>query len=323
MSKVTVLNLDALSYSGTTWLNLLLGSHPDVFALGPPHRVWSLKDEKFEGACLIHGKACEFWSGFGENWDKKENFFLALARHSGKKIFLIDNAHQEFIDVTMKHQDVEVLQGRYIRDARAITASYVRKMSDKGISYIDSIQPTGWFYASFMSIPSLNELQNAGQFVTHYEDAVKDQTKFLKTAGDYLGIDYDESAYRFWEADHHITSGNQGPIAMIKLYQGENVGDFESKSVYQEQLDRLIKNPTKAFSDERWKKQLTNDDLQEFDRLLGKKNSALGYQRSHSDLATRNHIYNIRKHSSLNHILVALKNTRAAQNIKSILKKVK
>lgn len=282
MKKIKVLNLSALSYSGTTWLNLLLGSHPEVFTLGPPHRVWALREEKLKGACLVHGESCKFWSGFGEFWNQTDNFFIALSEYSGKSIFLMDNASQDFIDATMRHPDIEVLSGRYVRDARAITASYARKMADKGVSYIESIQPKSWFYTSFMSIPSIENLKKSSQMVVHYEEAVDNQAAFLKKAGDFLRIEYEQDAFKFWEADHHITSGNQGPIAMIKLHQGLNVGNFESREIYEKQLERLKEYPTKAFSDERWRDQLSLDDLTEFDKLMGKKNAELGYQRDHS-----------------------------------------
>jgi len=281
MNRVKVLNLSALSFSGTTWLNLLLGSHSDVFALGPPHRVWALRNKNFDGACLIHGRDCEFWSGFDKYWDQRENFFVALADFSGKSIFLMDNAPQDIIDATMNHPSVEILHGYYIRDARAITASYARKMTAKGISYVDSIQPDGWFYPSFMALPSLKELENSGSLVVHYEKAANDQVGFLKKAGEFLDIEYDQAAFRFWEAEHHITSGNQGPIAMIKLHQGVAVGNFEGKETYVSQLQRLKEDPTKAFRDERWQNQLDSKDLFEFDKLMGEKNADRGYQRSH------------------------------------------
>ncbi|MBX2869825.1 MAG: hypothetical protein KTR18_14190 [Acidiferrobacterales bacterium] len=279
MSKIKVLNISALSYSGTTWLNLLLGSHDDVFALGPPHRVWEARETGFESLCLVHGTACKFWPAFSKFWDREQNFFVALSEFSGKKIFVMDNAHAEFIEACFGHPEIEVLQGRYIRDGRAITASYARKMAHTGLSYIESIQPEGWFYPSFQSVPSLNDLQRNGDLVVRYEDAVKDQKKFLETTGKFLGITYYDDTYRFWEKEHHITVGNQGPIAMVQMHQGLKVANFESKKVYQEQLDTLKVNPLEAFSDERWRTQLTSEDRNEFDFLLGKKNAELGYTR--------------------------------------------
>lgn len=279
MSTIKVLNIQTLSYSGTTWLNLLLGSHPETFAFGPPHRAWGMRDKKFEGACLVHGQGCEFWTRFGRKWDGKENFFVALAEQSGKRIFLMDNAPQDFINATMTHPDVELLHGRYVRDGRAITASFARKMKAKGIEYIPSIMPDGWFYHSFQGIPLLDTLRSMGHLVVRYEDAVNDQAAFLGMAGDFLGITYGEESYRFWEWDHHITSGNQGPIQMVRLHQGLAMPNFESAEVYRAQLERLQTDPAAAFSDERWKNQLVREELFWFDQLMGGKNEQLGYER--------------------------------------------
>lgn len=279
MGRIKVLNIQTLSYSGTTWLNLLLGSHPEAFAFGPPHRAWGLRDKKFEGACLVHGPGCEFWTRFGERWDGKENFFVALSRESGKRIFLMDNAQQDFINATMSHPDVELLHGRYVRDGRAITASFARKMRSKGMTYRNSIMPDGWFYPSFQGIPLLATLKSMGHLVVHYEDAVRNQAAFLKAAGDFLGVQYDDSAYRFWEADHHLTVGNLGPITMVRLAHGLSTANFESADVYREQLERLKDDPTATFSDERWKTQLSREELFWFDQILGGKNEQLGYER--------------------------------------------
>ena len=147
---IKVLNISALSYSGTTWLNLILGSHKKALAIGPPHRLWEARSNKFEDVCRIH-KNCPFWRGFGKSWDQKENFFVALSRYSGKEVFLMDNAPENFLKETVAHSQIELVNGYYVRDARAITASYARKNADQGVTYEQSIQPNGWFHFSFMN----------------------------------------------------------------------------------------------------------------------------------------------------------------------------
>ena len=56
-------------------------------------------------------------------WNREDNFFVALSQFSGKRIFLMDNAPADFITETMQDPEIQVLEGRYIRDARAITAA--------------------------------------------------------------------------------------------------------------------------------------------------------------------------------------------------------
>ena len=82
---VRVVVINSLSYSGTTWLNAVLGSHRDAFALGPAHRVWEMRHKGWEEACLIHGKSCPFWPKFHLEYDERDNFFTQLAKASGKR----------------------------------------------------------------------------------------------------------------------------------------------------------------------------------------------------------------------------------------------
>jgi hypothetical protein len=93
---VTIVAINSLSYTGTTWLNAVLGSHPRSFALGPPKRVYEKRGSGWDDACLVHGDACPFWPVFHRNYDPKRNFFLQLAEASDRD----DNHQQSDCDVT-------------------------------------------------------------------------------------------------------------------------------------------------------------------------------------------------------------------------------
>jgi len=214
--KPVVVQCDALSYSGTTWLNLCLGTHEKAMTLGPPHGLWAAKDSGLSNICLVHGKDCPFWPAFDAAWDRSENFFKALMTFSGTTHFVFDNPPADFIDAYMQPADVDVKRLRYVRDARAITASYARKVP--ATSFYDSIQPDGWFYHSFMAIPAEADVTDAAY--VRYEDCAQDLPNFLAKAATHIGLDYAGQNTRFWEADHHITSGNTGPINMVRLHQG-------------------------------------------------------------------------------------------------------
>ena len=45
-----IINLNCLSYSGVTWINLVLGSNNKSLYIGPPHRLFNEKNIKL---CLI------------------------------------------------------------------------------------------------------------------------------------------------------------------------------------------------------------------------------------------------------------------------------
>lgn len=265
---ITVVSIDALSYSGTTWLNLLLGSHEKAFTLGPPDRVWELQDKGFVGANLVHGIKDTFWKSFNHYWDRKENFLVALANYANVSHIIFDNPSEKFKNTVMLDKKIVVKKMQYIRDGRAITASYKRLHPDK--KYIDTLLPSGWFYHAFKAWKISHQ-----QFYRH-EDCLQDPFNFLKSAGEYVGLNYSKDAIRFWEWDHHITSGNPGPIVFIKLAKGYKI---ESHEFYKKQFEKACRNPLNCYKADRWKKELSREELFQFDFMLGKNNEGLGYKR--------------------------------------------
>lgn len=274
---VNVVRVHALSYSGTTWLNLVLGSHPDGFALGPPMRAWKkLRPDNFEGACLVHNKDCEFWNSFAQEWNGETNFLAAIANKSGASHIFFDNPQRDFIEEVMEDDALNVIDVRYVRDARAISASKARKLGDAA-TYYETILPDGWLSPSFHRIPKPSDAPNV--IYARYEDAVIKPLTFFPEFMSKLGLEFTPDMLKFWETDHHITSGNVGPIGMTRLHHGQALGNFESRDVYEKQLAESKAAPDKPFNDERWKTQLTREDLFFFDILMGAKNAELGYAR--------------------------------------------
>ena len=279
--RVTVVAVDALSYSGTTWLNLVLGSHEKAFTLGPPHRIWGMKDKGFEGANLVWGDKDTFWKGFDEGWDRKENFLVALADYANVSHIVFDNPSAEFRAEVMSDPRIHVKSLRYFRDGRAITASYKRR--NPHVGYLDSILPSGWLYHSFMGTAAC-KVDKSEQSTFHYEGCHADPLGFLERAGEFIGLHYADSALRFWEWDHHITSGNQGPIAFLKLAKRLPV---QGMDFYKKQFERMQDDPLHGFSDERWRNDLTREDLFLFDLILGRKNASHGYERDRFSIRER------------------------------------
>ena len=281
--KVKVIKVNALSYSGTTWINLMLGSHPSVFTLGPPEDVWK-SAPAFDEVCLIHGESCSFWRGFANQWGEGDNLLLSLAEYAGVSHILFDSPSPEFLKSEMDHPDIEIIELWYTRDARAITASYSRK--NPQLDYVDTIAPDGWFYHSFMNFESPSS-ETSEHFVK-YEDVVAEPLESLQRIGRLLGLEYDESHLRFWEHDHHITCGNAGPIAMIKTHTGIPVdtSSIELKT-YVENYENAREQGAGVYLDERWKDLLDERELARFDRLLGQKNATLGYPRDFSNFWER------------------------------------
>ncbi|NNL64972.1 MAG: hypothetical protein HKP30_01890, partial [Myxococcales bacterium] len=83
-AAVHVVKVLSPSYTGTTWLNLVLGGHARAFTIGPPDRVWQLREQGFDDACRVHAADCPFWPAFFRAYRPGENFYLQLAAFSGR-----------------------------------------------------------------------------------------------------------------------------------------------------------------------------------------------------------------------------------------------
>jgi hypothetical protein len=270
-NRVKVVVVMSISFTGTTWLNAIIGSHEQCFLLGPAERVWQARKTGLADACLIHDKDCPFWPGFFKHYDTNKNFFIQLAEQSGKPIIVTNNPVKKGAGTELKHPDIEVQYIQLIRDPRAIWASYMRKNPEA--DPLDSL--VNWLYPAVRKF-KFNE-DNPDHLSLRYEDVLDDQLKVLQRVGKFIGLDYDERSLRFWEWNHHITSGNMGTISLLKLGQGLPVQNFEERSFYETQFENMKTNGQPRFIDERWKTELTSRNLFLYELLCGEHHERFGY----------------------------------------------
>ncbi len=271
---VTVVVIYSLSYTGTTWLNFVLGSHPDAFALGPCDRPLGLARDNAPQACRVHGASCPFWPRFYESWAEEENFFLHLARLSGKRVIVTNNPLPQGGGKALEHPDVVVKPIYLVRDGRAVADSYASKFPN--LSFLEVCRD--WLAPSFHQFQW--DLDDPDRLCLRYEDVLADQRGMLQRVGRFVGLDYHPRALRFWEHDHHPAAGNQGPIFMIKQFQGIPVsGHSRDRAFYEEQYRKLLENPDHQFEADRWHERRSTRELFLFDMICGKRNGELGYGR--------------------------------------------
>ena len=139
---VTVVVVNSLSYTGTTWLNLVLGSHPRTFTIGPPDRVYNLlKQQTIDqpvDACRVHGPECEFWQGFCDRYLATENYFIQLAEYAKRDVLVINNPIPNGAGLELEHPSIVLKPIQFIRDGRAVAASYRRKHPNE--SFFDGVK---------------------------------------------------------------------------------------------------------------------------------------------------------------------------------------
>ena len=269
-TPVTIVNITSPSYTGTTWLCLLLGSHPRALTVGPPDRVWGLRDAGFADACRVHGKDCGFWSGFAERYDPGRNFYVQLADYADKDYIVINNPTPAHEKAEMRHPDIVIKPIRIVRDGRALACSFSRHLKvDMHDAIREHIRP---LFGQFPLETDRDDMIGA-----RYEDVLGDQRAWLERFGRFIGIEYPADALEFWTYDHHMTSGNAGTMALLKFFQGIEVRNFKDRGFYESQFERM-RAGEKSFDDQRWRGELGRRELYQFDRYCGVGNAAWGYE---------------------------------------------
>ncbi len=290
---VTVVNIQSVSYTGTTWINLLLGCHQRAFALGPPARILELLEQGKEqagSACRVHQDECTFWPSFFDKYDTARNFFVQLAEATNKDVIVINNpALDGAAAKQLIHPDIQVRELRIVRDGRSVVASYLRHHPEAGF-----IQAANDWFCPFASQFHFDPT-DPDTLSMHYESVAEDPARFRAAAGEFIGLTYPENFHRFWEFDHHATAGNAGPIGVVRRRQGYKYRGREAKE-REQKYQRIISEPDRPPVEQRWTA-WTDRERAQFDLLAGHINEAWGYPRDrfplrlieeiHAELATQ------------------------------------
>ena len=279
MAKITVVNVVSCSYTGTTWLNILLGCHQRAMALGPFDVVWNRRRGGLADCCQIHGESCPLWREFARRYDENRNFFVQLSELTGKDVFVINNPHDSQCE--LDHEDVRERVIRLFRDGRAISASFHRKHPAKYSptdNYFYVVRD--WWKRAFAYFHQ-RRIEDPQSLSLRYEDLVDDLVGQIGSINQFLEIDYQPQIERYWEYEHHIPAGNGGPIYLTAKFQGLRHAGDEGNDVwyqfYRDQFRQMQQSGT--VRDERWKRELTRRDLFVFDWFSGADNALYGYPR--------------------------------------------
>jgi hypothetical protein len=277
MGNMKVLYIRSLAYAGTTWINLVLGSHPEVFALGVPDIAHKLKPEQGGGACSVHGGRCSFWPKFIRSYDRNENFMLQLARYAGKRLIIMNNISREMLERWVVHPDVDLRYAVVVRDGRANVTSALRHTPELFVDRFHAIRT--WLQPAwtnlFNDIPDDPDLA----ITIRYEDFVTDHRAQVERVGRLLGIEYPPNAIRFWEYEHHFVNGNTGTIGLLREMQGIGRPTHQREGYYKDLTEHTRRAPEQPKLDESWKEFLTRDDRLAYDYAVGPLHEKMGYER--------------------------------------------
>ncbi len=265
----------ALGSSGSSWLSLLLSSHPDRFYVGPPDRLWTLNKESADGACLVHGSTCKFLPRFVRKCSPRRTFLSQLERAAKGKSLVLFNPSPDFEEKELSILGDRMVNVVLLRDIRAVAFSLMRHNSERFPSAAELIRK-----ALVHRVDALRPfLDDPNSLVIRYEDVVSSPLAELKVIGEYCGTIYDDNALRFWEFPHHMTAGNTGTIDLLRRMQGFEGYEYQRKSYYDEVLANMKEDPAKPRIDLSWTSELHEGDAKSLDAVFGEFYESFGYPR--------------------------------------------
>jgi hypothetical protein len=230
MARIPVIYILASSHGGSTLLDLLLGSHPEIESVGEIERFYRfLKDfRENEGVdrrctCGEHVENCKFWgavrnevlsgkdAGGGAREEhfnvKNPDFYRAVLKVSGKKVLCDSSKSMDHLKFYRSHPetfDLKIIH--LVRDGRAVAYSNEKK----GRSYFYFLGK--WQKSNTASARTLKSWsqENPQQFSVRirYEDICRQPEKTIGTLMAQLGLQFHEQQLRFGELEHHNISGN-------------------------------------------------------------------------------------------------------------------
>jgi hypothetical protein len=170
----------------------------------------------------------------------------AVSSVSGRTV-LVDSSkeYRKAIALYRKHPE-RVRLIVLSRDGRGVFSSKLRS----GFSRNDSVRPWAKFYERALPLLERN-VATEHRLRLRYEDLAQHPEDTLQGLCRFLAIDFEPGMLAFRETTHHILNGN----------------------------DMRMSGPSEIRLDERWRSDLPADDLAFFERLAGRQNRALGYDK--------------------------------------------
>ena len=307
-AKRKVIFVTGTGHCGSTLLDMILGSHSQAFSLGQISKAPSrLREADGRGLCEICGPGCEFWDSqesrrllqryFGAALEQGSRFRRAYARlnaagldfyaelsrisgapvlvDSSKSVWWIRKQMRSFWSWRNATPYLVFIQ----RDGRAVVNSLMRKQGRDRLvaitaSWLDSVQQIEELYADF---PQDRRHRLA------YEDLASRPEHTIRELCARLNIAFEPEMLRYWRHDHHLISGNSGTYSALLRYRQEFAGASEGQHAaagqdldmvdreYYDQLGMAIR------LDLRWKREMSEAEVNYFERFAGESNERYRY----------------------------------------------
>lgn len=240
-APIKVIYILGLGHSGSTLLDLILGSHSQIESVGEIKqfgKYWqtfsdnSVKLEKKDRCtCGVHVHECEYWNKVKHemeanckefntlpDFDNKEQYNLnnycllkAILKVTGKKIICDSSKNPLRLESFLKSDLFEVFIIHLVRDSRAVAYSWARK----GVRAGKAKEPQYNYYKvlktwrrfnknSYLQFSSLSNY-----FFLKYENLANNPQKIVSEILERNNLEFESDQLQFWKFKHHNIYGNR------------------------------------------------------------------------------------------------------------------
>jgi len=285
--------------SGSTMLDLMLGTHSQGFSLGEISKIPQIFQRHQSPAAFCPGSP--FWSehfspedarrlalGLSghrlhryvplqlERWlrewlgqDAVLNPYTLLFDRIPKSLLIDSSKYPDWVSRRLQAREfrrgqIQAYLLHVVRDGRAVLNSYLRAYPDWSVEkishrWLDNLNHSQQLYDPF---PTERKMRVRYEVLATQPEATMQQVCQL------LEIPYEPSMLAYWTGDHHYVAGSRSARALIARYRQQPVAanvQAVHGSYYQD-MEMTIK------LDQRWRQELAPDKIAAFYAIVGDRN---------------------------------------------------
>ena len=246
-ARVTVVFILSAERSGSTWLNLVLGSCSWAANLGEFYRLWKWPGHVACRLCEADGLAeCRVLAGV-EAAPLEDAFAFAAAR-TGKRVLIDCSKVTEWCDAFLGDERIEPRLIHLTRHPAGFVASQRRRNPARTID--DCL---GEWVEANQRIEAFVSARGAPAFAAAYDQLADHPRAHFPALCDFIGAPFEHAALNYWEFEHHGLGGNGA--ASVFLKGRERVNYVTGDDAYYAQIET---RPPE--SDVRFRTSLTEDE---------------------------------------------------------------
>lgn len=227
---IKVIYILGAGHSGSTLLDLMLGSHSSIESLGEIKNFSAymgsgsrLSDDQKRCTCGVHVRECLYWQRMLQALEKTMGtsrisleekdpahfgaynaaVFQAALDMTGKHIICESSKNYSRLKRLLKSRRFDMLVVHLVRDSRAVAYSYVKRgQSPLKVAY-------NWQMVNLFERVRLGIVGDRAKYIlVRYEDLVEASQAVLSQILERVGLSFEQGQLRYWEMPQHNLGGN-------------------------------------------------------------------------------------------------------------------